>query len=98
MAESEIACEVAYARPDQQFVYRVTLPTGATAYDALTRALQSGLQAMCREIEPQSVVLGIFGKVVPPEQALSNGDRVEIYRPLAADPRIARRTRVKASR
>jgi putative ubiquitin-RnfH superfamily antitoxin RatB of RatAB toxin-antitoxin module len=86
-------CEVAYARPDRQFVSSVQLPEGATVRDAL---LASGLIDDCGEIDPQTAVFGVFGRVVPGEHRLKDGDRVEIYRPLQIDPRTARRARVKS--
>ena len=93
--EARLHCEVAYARPDRQWIVAVELPDGASAIDAL-RASQ--LPMLCPEIVPESAILGIFGKVVPADHRLRDGDRVEIYRPLAADPRDARRARVKAAR
>ena len=93
--EAQLHCEVAYARPDRQWIIAVVLPNGATAMDAL-RASQ--LSMLCPEIAPENAVLGIFGKVVPADHRVREGDRVEIYRPLAADPRDARRARVKAAR
>jgi uncharacterized protein len=96
MAEpATLSCQVAYARPERQHIIELTLPIGATAQDALT---QSGLCELYPEIVAGSVTLGIFGKVVPPEYRLQEADRVEIYRPLAVDPRAARRARVKRSR
>jgi len=88
-----LRCEVAYARPERQFVVSVELPAGATARDAL---LASRLTEICAEIDPASVVLGVYGKQVSADHVLRDGDRVEIYRPLKADPRIARRARVKS--
>jgi uncharacterized protein len=92
--DAELHCEVAYARRDRQWVIAVDLPLGATALDAL-RA--SGLASMCPEIVLDRAVLGVFGKVVPANHPLSDSDRVEVYRPLAADPREARRARAKAA-
>jgi putative ubiquitin-RnfH superfamily antitoxin RatB of RatAB toxin-antitoxin module len=88
-----LRCEVVYARPEKQIVIDVELPAGATAGDAL-RA--SRLLETCVEIDPDAVVLGVFGKQVAADHLLRDGDRVEIYRPLKADPRIARRARVKS--
>jgi len=85
--------EVAYARPDRQFVIEVELPEGATARDAL---LASRLLETCTEIDPAAVLLGVYGKAVPADYAVRDGDRVEVYRPLKADPRVARRARVKS--
>jgi putative ubiquitin-RnfH superfamily antitoxin RatB of RatAB toxin-antitoxin module len=86
-------CEVAYARADRQFVVEVELPEGATARDAL---LASRLAETCSEIDPAAAVLGVYGKVVAADYAVRDGDRVEIYRPLTADPRVARRLRVRS--
>src|SRR5688572_10294750 len=99
MGESAtMVCEVAYAQPDRQFLFNVTLPQGASAREALERALDLGLGVSCPQITAENAVLGVFGKVVRPDYRLQAGDRVEIYRPLLADPRTARRTRVKASK
>lgn len=89
---SEIECEVAYALAERQHVVKVRLPQGATALDAL-RA--SGLTQRFPGIEASGAVLGVFGKVVRADHVLAAGDRVEIYRPLSADPRLARRERAR---
>ena len=93
--EAHLRCEVAYARPDRQWLIAVVLPDGATALDAL-RASQ--LVAQCHEVVPERAVLGVFGKVVGADYRLRDGDRVEVYRPLESDPREARRARVRANR
>ena len=77
--------EVVYARPDGAHVVSLDLPNGATVRDAV---LASGLK-----VENQSV--GIFGKRLPLDHPLAEGDRVEIYRPLAMDPKEARRRRAQ---
>jgi putative ubiquitin-RnfH superfamily antitoxin RatB of RatAB toxin-antitoxin module len=73
--------EVVHARPDRVDVVEVRLADGATVRDAL---LAVGMSAER---------VGIFGKRVKPETRLSDGDRVEIYRPLIIDPKEARRKR-----
>lgn len=90
-----LKCEVAYARPERQFVLSVQLPEGASARDAL---MASGLLEACAEIDPAMAVFGVFGRVVRPDHVLRDGDRVEIYRPLKEDPRAARRARARAER
>ncbi|HSC09210.1 MAG TPA: RnfH family protein [Steroidobacteraceae bacterium] len=90
-----LRCEVAYARPDRQVVAVVELGEGATAADAL-RA--SGLLENCSEIDPATATFGVFGRVVPADHPLQDGDRVEIYRPLKVDPRAARRARARSAR
>jgi uncharacterized protein len=82
------AVEVAYARPDRQDVVRVALAEGMTALGAVEA---SGLRELHRELADRALDLGIFGQAVPPDRLLKNGDRVEIYRALATDPREARR-------
>ena len=73
--------EVVYALPDKAEVVSLRLPDGATVADALAA---SGLGGNA---------FGIFGREVPAGHPLRDGDRVEIYRPLAADPKEARRRR-----
>ena len=87
--EGVLAIEVAYARPDEQVVVALSVPDGTTAGEAVER---SGLAARFPEIagDPK---LGVFGKSVAADTPLATGDRVEIYRPLQADPKQARRGR-----
>ena len=75
--------EVVHARPEGARVVRLELPAGATLRDAIAA---SGLA-----IENQAV--GIFGKRAALDTPLKPGDRVELYRPLAIDPKEARRRR-----
>jgi putative ubiquitin-RnfH superfamily antitoxin RatB of RatAB toxin-antitoxin module len=84
--------EVVYALPGGADTVRVSLPAGATAADAV-RA--SGLLERHPEIGLRELRLGVYGKAVGPQAALGNGDRVEIYRPLAVDPKEARRQRAR---
>lgn len=90
-----ITVEVVYALPSRQEIARLNLPAGTSAIAAV-RA--SGLAERHPEIDLAGARLGVFGKRVAPDTPLSDGDRVEIYRPLAADPRLARRARVAALR
>jgi uncharacterized protein len=75
--------EVVYARPEAADLRTVDLPAGATVEEALAA---SGFR-----LENQAV--GVFGKRVALDHRLADGDRVEIYRPLAMDPKEARRRR-----
>lgn len=84
----EIAVEVAYARPDEQKIFEVVLPSGATIEDAVR---QSGVLEHFNEIDFDALDVGIFGKAKKRSDTLRNGDRVEIYRPLIADPKEVRR-------
>lgn len=68
----------------------LVLSAGATLADALAAWRGRGLSAM----EPAAS--GVWGRVVPPETVLRDGDRVELYRPLTVDPKEARRQRFAA--
>ena len=72
---------------------RVQLPDGATVADAL-RA--SGLQRLYPELTGSATALGVWGRKARPQQHLQDRDRVEIYRPLLVDPKVARRARFEA--
>ena len=90
MGESMIPVEVAYARPDEQVILRLEVPEGATARQAVEL---SGIVQRFPEIDLATQKLGIFGKLKKPDQVLSPGDRVEIYRKLIADPKEVRKQR-----
>jgi putative ubiquitin-RnfH superfamily antitoxin RatB of RatAB toxin-antitoxin module len=84
----EPTVEVAYALPDRQTVIRVKLAERMTALEAV---VASGLLRSHEELRDRPLNLGIYGRPVPPEEPLREGDRVEVYRQLRADPREARR-------
>jgi putative ubiquitin-RnfH superfamily antitoxin RatB of RatAB toxin-antitoxin module len=90
MDKQTILVEVAYALPDKQAILPVEVAVGTTALDA---ARQSGISDKFDGIDLDNAKLGIFGKVVAPSQVLQEGDRVEIYRPLIADPKEVRKAR-----
>jgi putative ubiquitin-RnfH superfamily antitoxin RatB of RatAB toxin-antitoxin module len=90
MAEP-ITVEVAYAQKDRQELVTLTLPVGATAREAIER---SGLPEKFPEIDLARNKLGVFAKLVKPDAVLRDRDRVEIYRPLLADPKEVRQRRV----
>lgn len=87
--------EVAYARPDRQEILSLTVPPGTTVIEAVHR---SGILEIFPEIELGKNQLGVFGKLVKESTSLQNGDRVEIYRPLKADPKEVRRQRAREGR
>ena len=92
MAEELIRVEVAYARPDQQVIFTVDVPAGSSIEEAVKR---SSIIDRFPEINLKENKVGIFGKAKTLDQALRAGDRVEIYRPLIADPKESRRQRAK---
>lgn len=89
-AAEAITVEVACALPRQQVLLEIQVPRGTTAREAVQR---SGIGAAFPELDVEQADLGVFGKVVKPDQELRPGDRVEVYRPLIADPKEARRLR-----
>ncbi len=90
MADALIPVEVAYAKPEEQVILRLEVPQGSTALQAIEL---SGIAGRFPEIDMNNLKLGIFGKLKKPDQVLSAGDRVEIYRPLIADPKEVRKQR-----
>ena len=92
MTEELIRVEVAYARPDQQVILTVDVPAGSSIEEAVKR---SSIIDRFPEINLKENKVGIFGKAKTLDQALRAGDRVEIYRPLIADPKESRRQRAK---
>ncbi|WP_020648698.1 RnfH family protein [Solimonas variicoloris] len=87
--------EIAYALPDRQLLLALDLAPGTTAAGALA---QSGLVQRFAGIDPATAAFGVFGRRVEATQILQPGDRLEIYRPLQADPKEARRERVRRTR
>jgi hypothetical protein len=90
-----IRVEVVYAQPGAVDAEMVSLPAGATALEALAA---SGVMRRHPQIDPASVRLGVFGRRVPADTRLADGDRVEVYRALFNDPKESRRRRARARR
>lgn len=82
--------EVVYALPVAADAVSVNLPAGATLRDAV---VASGVLQRHPEIALDKQAFGIFGKRAALDTRLSPGDRVEVYRALAVDPKEARRRR-----
>ena len=85
-----IQIEVAYARPDEQLIVPVEVPEGATLEQAI---LLSRIQERFPEIHLETAKVGVFGKLSKLSATVRAGDRVEIYRPLLADPKVVRKQR-----
>lgn len=90
MSEQTISVEVAYALPHKQAIIPVNVPAGTTVLEA---AQLSGIAQQFEGLDLENAKMGIFGKVVAPSQVLRAGERVEIYRPLKADPKEVRKAR-----
>ena len=87
--------EVVYALPETEDAVRLRVGPGATAADAVR---MSGMLERHPEIDLARNKLGVYGKVVAAETPLTDGDRVEVYRPLVMDPKEARRRRALKKR
>lgn len=92
MDKRHIVVEVVYALADKQKLLSLNVPYGTTVRQA---AMQSGMDAHFPGLDLSGSPLGIFGKAVPrpEERVLEEGERVEIYRPLIADPKEVRKQR-----
>lgn len=89
MAEQDsIRVEVAYALPERQEIVALDVPAGTSVEEAIHR---SGILEEFPEIDLAENKIGVFGRLYPLTRVLEAGDRVEIYRPLKADPKEVRR-------
>ena len=86
----KINIEAVYALPDEQVLFRQQLPEGIMVAEAIKLC---GMLYKYPEIDLAVNRLGIFGKLVKADTMLRDKDRIEIYRPLIADPKEVRRKR-----
>ena len=93
-------CVVAYATRERQYLWSVELRGDATIADALAAARRTaeresaGLDPALWDVAP----VGVFGEPRRRDARVQDGDRIEVYRPLRADPRARRRERVQRER
>lgn len=91
-AEGSFTVEVAYATPERQLLLEVRVPQGCTAQHAIELSgIRDEFPGMV--VDPSAV--GVFSRKISLDHVLRAGDRVEIYRPLIADPKEARRQRAQ---
>jgi uncharacterized protein len=90
-----LRCVVAYATREHQFLWSVELPAPATIGDVIAAARAAANEP---QIPWDSAAVGVFGESRTRSDAVSDGDRVELYRPLRADPRERRREGVRKER
>lgn len=90
--KAHIYVEVAYALPDKQQIIRVQVAADCTLLQAVE---QSGICQQFPDLDLDQATFGVFGQVLgnPQTATLNDGDRVEIYRPLIADPKEVRKQR-----
>lgn len=86
-----IDIEVVYAMPERQKLVRLSVTASTTALDA---AKQSGLDEEFEGLNYDTTPMGIYGKaIVPSAHIMKHGERLELYRPLIADPKLRRKRR-----
>lgn len=90
MGAERIRIEVVHARPEKQVLLGLDVAPGTTLGEAIE---QSGIREAFPELEVDPDRVGVFGRKAKLGDVLQAGDRVEIYRPLLADPKEARRKR-----
>ena len=95
MTDAAITIEVVYALPERQTLIALTVARGTTAGEAI---VLSGILSAYPELREREPPIGIFGRLVGREHVLDDGDRIEIYRPLVADPKASRNERVARKR
>jgi putative ubiquitin-RnfH superfamily antitoxin RatB of RatAB toxin-antitoxin module len=83
---------VCYAEAERQLWMKIDVPDGTSIRDAIER---SGLLNRFPEIDLGKQKVGIFGKLVKLDGKVQDGDRIEIYRPITADPKTVKRRRIK---
>ncbi len=87
--------EVVYALPEKQVLLALKVPAGSSIEQALE---QSGVLRRFPELELATIKVGIYSHILPLATPLSGGERIEIYRPLTADPREMRRKRAEKAK
>lgn len=92
MSMGTITVEIVYALPERQILRRLSIAEGNTVRDAIEA---SGIANEFPEIDLAHQRFGIHGRIAQAETPLHDGDRVEIYRPLKADPKELRRKRAQ---
>jgi len=90
-----IDIQVVYALPARHRLIALRVDADTTVAESVRR---SGLLAEFPEIDLGSARLGIFGRRVPHDHVVAEGDRVEVYRPLTADPKAVRRERAERAK
>ena len=95
VVNEKITIEVAFALPEKQLLLTLDVAPGTTLGEAITR---SGIVDEFPDLIIDPARVGIFGKKARLEDELRSGDRVEIYRPLIADPKEARRKRAEVAK
>jgi putative ubiquitin-RnfH superfamily antitoxin RatB of RatAB toxin-antitoxin module len=95
VTEQQISIEVAYAMPDKQALLEVVIEQGTSVEQAI---LASGIIKRFPQIDLSKDKVGIWNRTCKLSDFPKNGDRIEVYRPLIADPKEARRLRAEKAK
>lgn len=95
MGQDYMQIEVAYATPERQQIIPLRARVGATVEECIE---QSKIKRYFPEIDLAEQKVGIWSKTVKLDHAPRDGDRIEIYRPLIADPKAVRRKRAEQAK
>lgn len=95
MTDQQISLEVAYATPEKQALLEVVVEQGTTVEQAI---LASGIIKRFPDINLEILKVGIWNRTCKLTELPKKGDRIEIYRPLIADPKEARRRRAEKAK
>ena len=90
-----IVVDVVYAEAQHQHIERIVAPIGSTALEVIA---MSSLLRRLPGIDLSKNRIGIYGRLIEPDAVVEDGDRIEIYRPLRADPKTVRRQRAREGR
>ncbi|AZZ98728.1 RnfH family protein [Pseudoalteromonas sp. R3] len=90
-----IQVEVVFALPEKATTLSVDVAEGTSVEQVV---LQSGILERCPEIDPTNLSLGVWNRTVKLNHVVRDGDRIEVYRPLIADPKEARRRRAEKAK
>ena len=90
-----ITIEVIYPLPEEQILYQLEVPAGTTVCEGI---VASGVLQRYPELVPDALKVGVFGKLATLHTPLRAKDRIEIYRPLLADPKEVRKQRAAATK
>ncbi len=92
VSKSTVQVEVVYAMPDEQYRECITVPEGSTARCVVE---SSTVLAKLKQVDMSQIKIGIYGRLITLDTVMQDGDRLEVYRPLRADPKTVRRMLAK---
>lgn len=95
MSESNITIEIVYGTPHKQYAMQLAVAEQCTVEQAI---ISSNILKQCPEIDLKQNAVGIWNKTCKLDTTLENGDRIEIYRPLIADPKEVRKRRAEQAK